>query len=199
MSGYLRYDNFHFDGEGYFANLTIPNLEVNYLFKNDVVKNWFKNSEINIQLMDILHHLTNGDLSIFRKIFIEFCQSSFSYFDVSGNEPERFYHAFVLGLIVSLRNNYTIRSNRESGYGRYDIMLIPKDKNERAFIFEFKKVDKFEKENMQSAMEDAKKQIKEKKYAQELLELGMNNIYNIAAVFEKKEIEVEIWSETNDK
>lgn len=193
MSGYLRFDNLVLDEVTYYADLRIPNKEVQYLFETEIVTGWFSINTISYDLPDILHNLTKGDLNIFRKTFIEFCISSFSYFDVSGNEPEKFYHAFVLGMIVTLRKSYMIKSNRESGYGRYDIMLIPHDKTGRGIIFEFKKVDISDKEDFSSAMTAAKKQISDKKYAVELQGLGVNNIVNIVAVFDKKEVEVEVF------
>jgi len=119
--------------------------------------------------------------------------SCFSYFDVSGEESEKFYYAFVLGMVVSLRDKYEITSNRESGYGRYDVMMIPKDKGKRGIIFEFKKVDKFEKETIEIAMENAKKQVIEKDYESELRVRGIENIVRLAAVFEGKNMEVEIF------
>ena len=77
----------------------------------------------------------------------EVALSTFSSFEQrKGNpsgksEPERFYHGFVLGLLVELRDKYEVQSNRESGYGRYDVMIIPRDKNSQAVIIEFKVID----------------------------------------------------------
>ena len=193
MSGYLRYDNFVQEEEVWYADLKIPNREVKYLFESEVIKKWFSNMRGSLRLDSVLTNLTEGDLKLFKKMFIQFCQSSFSYFDVSGQESEKFYHAFVLGMIVSLRDQYTIKSNRESGYGRYDIMMIPKALNKRGIIFEFKKVDTFENEDFDTALLDAKKQINEKQYVEELRTLGVKNIACIAAVFDKKEVRVDIF------
>lgn len=193
MSGYLRYDNYNYDekAELYFADLRIPNKEVSSLFRNDVIRKWFHDTSGDHTIDSILSNLTNGDLDSFKYSFIDFCISSFSYFDVSGKEPEKFYHAFVLGMIISLRDQYLIKSNRESGYGRYDIMLIPKDISQRAIIFEFKRVNHHADEDFTTAFQDAKKQIIEKQYANELLALGIQNIVNVVAVFDKKEVKVE--------
>ena len=201
MSGYLRYDNLKKDEFTLldYAELSIPNTEVLYLFLNDVIRNWFIPNSGEIQLNNILQNLTTGDLDIFRKTFTDFCLNSFSYYDVSGEQPEKFYHAFVLGLIISLRDKYIIKSNRESGYGRYDIMLIPKELNHRGIIFEFKKLDQHDKENFAEAVKAAKKQITEKKYASELQALGVNNIINVVAVFDKKEVKVEWYADGNNK
>ncbi len=102
----------------------------------------------------------------------------FSYFD-SGNkpsgetEPERFYHGFVLGMMVNLADAYHIRSNRESGYGRYDVMLEPLDKSGKAFIFEFKVLNPYEDERtLADALVHAHAQIEKMKYETELLAKG---------------------------
>ena len=100
-----------------------------------------------------------------------------SYFD-SGNrpaesEPERFYHGFVLGLLVELRGRYTVTSNRESGYGRYDIMLEPNRRENDAIIIEFKVYDSDEEKSLQDTVQSALKQIEEKAYAQILIEKGI--------------------------
>ncbi|MBP7562255.1 MAG: AAA family ATPase [Candidatus Cloacimonetes bacterium] len=191
MSGYLRYDNLVENYFSWSADLKIPNKEVQYLFETQVIKSWFNLANQDIQLDNVLDELTRGDLDSFIKAFTDFCLDSFSYFDVSGNEPERFYHAFVLGMITSLRPRYTIRSNRESGYGRYDIMMIPADKNQRGFIFEFKKIDQYEKENFETALQNAKNQVVQKNYARELLDQGIQTIVYVVAVFDKKEVKAE--------
>ena len=191
MSGYLRYDNLVQKGLVWYADLKIPNKEVQYLFEEEIIKSWFSKTQNNLKLDNILYELCQGDIDVFKRTFTDFCQNSFSYYDVSGEQPEKFYHAFVLGLIVSLRDEYTIRSNRESGYGRYDIMLIPQNKKQRGVIFEFKKVDREYGENFETAFIDAKKQITEKKYASELLAQGVENIVNVIAVFDKKDVKIE--------
>ena len=77
--------------------------------------------------MKNLRTLITGDIKSFGALFKEFVINNISYFDVSGKEPEKVYHAFVLGMLVSLSNTYEVKSNKESGYGRYDVMIIPKD------------------------------------------------------------------------
>lgn len=103
---------------------------------------------------------------------------TFSFFD-SGNkpseekEPERFYHGFVLGMVVNLANVYHIRSNRESGYGRYDVILEPVDKKDKAFIFEFKVLNSYEDEKtLEDVLANAHVQIEKMKYETELIAKG---------------------------
>ena len=84
--------------------------------------------------------------------------------DVGENTAENFYHAFVLGMLVGLKDFYYVNSNRESGFGRYDIMLEPKDKNGNCFIIEFKVLDNLLESTIEETIKNAKKQIVEKKY-----------------------------------
>jgi len=121
---------------------------------------------------------------------------TFSSFD-SGNkpsdqtEPERFYHGFVLGMIMNLSNTYRIRSNRESGYGRYDVMMIPLDKNEKAFIFEFKVLDSDENEiTLEDTLANAHIQIDEKQYEAELISEGFmpQQIRKYGFAFQEKNV-----------
>ena len=104
--------------------------------------------------------------------------NTFSFFD-SGkrpsaeSEPERFYHGFVLELLVELEDRYYISSNRESGFGRYDVILEPRDKNENAYIIEFKVYDPEKEKTLEDSVKNALVQIEEKKYATELIKRGI--------------------------
>ena len=115
----------------------------------------------------------------------------FSYFDVGKNTAESFYHAFILGMLVGLKDSYYVKSNRESGYGRYDIMLEPKEKN--SFIMEFKIAKEMEEKELKAKIKEAKEQIKDKKYEQELKERGFKNITKMVFVCNGKEIKMEIF------
>ena len=104
--------------------------------------------------------------------------NTFSYFDSgnkpSGEEPERFYHGFVLGLIVDLQGRYFVSSNRESGYGRYDVMLEPRNtKEDDGIILEFKVHDPKEEATLGDTVEAAHRQIAEKQYAARLAAHGI--------------------------
>ena len=104
--------------------------------------------------------------------------NTFSFFDTGNKpseetEPERFYHGFVLGMVVDLADRYTVRSNRESGYGRYDVMIKPLDKQEKAFIFEFKVLNRDDDETvLEDTVANALRQIEQKEYAAELAAEG---------------------------
>ena len=110
--------------------------------------------------------LTTGDTEIFAELLQSFIFNSMSSFDVPNNEPERSYHLFVLGIVVMLQNRYVVNSNKESGLGRYDIMVIPKDHTKPALVVEFKKTRRGE--SLEVAAQKALDQILEKKYTVEL-------------------------------
>ena len=120
---------------------------------------------------------------------------TFSSFDAGKkpsekNQPERFYHGFVLGLLAELRDQYEIRSNRESGYGRYDVMLTPLNKNDNAIIIEFKVHEPEEETSLQDTVQSALAQIDERNYDAELLVRGIpaDRIRHYGFAFEGKKI-----------
>lgn len=113
----------------------------------------------------------------------------FSYHDFGG-EPEKVYHALVTGLQIWIPNTHEIKSNRESGYGRYDITIIPRnsqaggtDRGQTGYVIEFKTVDKEDNETVETAAAAALEQIETKKYETELIERGIKNIKKLAVVF----------------
>ena len=122
----------------------------------------------------------------------EICENMISSFDGTGKSaPENFYHGLVIGLLVELRNRYEIKSNRESGLGRYDVMLRPKNIGDNAIIIEFKSRRRSENTKTLEELADmALKQIEEKKYENELIEAGYSKEYikKYAFVFAGKEL-----------
>ena len=119
---------------------------------------------------------------------------TFSYYDtgkgLSFSAPERFYHGFVLGLLVDMRMQYQILSNRESGFGRYDVMLIPKKENLNAYVLEFKVYDQEEEKDLEETVKSGLSQIKDKNYDADLLAKGISKdrIYHYCFAFEGKKI-----------
>ncbi|PRX16917.1 PD-(D/E)XK nuclease superfamily protein [Orenia metallireducens] len=189
LSGYLRASDSERRGARLYCNLEIPNQEVKYIYE-EIVLDWFEENITSQKLKLMLEALTNGDIEVFSSVFREFVLNSMSSFDIGGNEPEKVYHAFVLGLLLNLRDSYQVKSNRESGYGRYDVMIIPDKKDKLGIIMEFKKVNEYKKESLEEAVEDALKQIKEKRYKQELLAQGIDNVLEIGIAFSGKEVAV---------
>ena len=169
----------------------IPNFEIKTLFY-DIVRNWFKDKVVGNDLRSILKDLVTLNLSEFEKKFRVLVREMFSYMDVGENTAENFYHAFVLGMLVGLRDTYYVNSNRESGFGRYNIMLEPQDKSGNSFIIEFKVADDFEESTIEEVIANAKKQIEEKGYESNLRERGFNNITKMVFAFKGKECKMEI-------
>jgi hypothetical protein len=186
FTGYLKAEEINnIDGD-IIVKMSIPNKEVHALFK-DIVIGWFSNVNANENLGDMLKALIKGDIETFDIMFSKTIEKTLSYFDLNG-ESERFYHAFVLGMLVALEETHYIRSNRESGYGRYDVMVIPKDKNQLGLIIEFKKVNKRRNETLEEAVKKALDQIENKKYNIEMKELGIDKILELAIAFDGKEV-----------
>jgi hypothetical protein len=190
MSGYLKSVNVDIQEDGVYCSLKAPNKEVYYFFRN-MLEKWLNETVKGGSVTEMLKALLGGDVKTFYKIFATTVERSVSYHDVGEDKSESFYHAFVLGILVHLDKDYEIKSNRESGYGRYDVMIIPKDKSKKGIIMEFKKVDKFENETVETALKSALAQIEEKKYDTELRGMGINNIIKIGIVFNGKIVKMD--------
>lgn len=167
--------------------LKIPNEEVKIAFTK-MIRNWFSQSTKPLFLSSILHELTEGNINNFKDMLTNYLEEVLSYFDVKGKEPERFYHALVLGMIVELKNTHTITSNRESGYGRYDVMVVPYDNNKPGIIIEFKKVNKANNETLAVAAQKGLDQIEEKQYALSLKTKKIQRAIAISIAFLGKKI-----------
>ena len=174
------------------CKVQILNYEIKALFE-DIVEDWFNDKVIGNDLRTILKDLVTLNLNEFRDKFKVLVRQMFSYMDVGENTAENFYHAFVLGMLVGLKDTYYVNSNRESGFGRYDIMLEPKDKNGNSFIMEFKVLKDGEEKTLKETIENAKKQIEEKKYEESLKERGFKNITKMVYAFNGKEVEMEAY------
>lgn len=168
------------------CKLRIPNVEVAELYRSTIL-DWFKNSIHLSKYNLLLKSLISGDIDTFSRIFGDFMVSSVSIFDTSPEEPEKIYHAFVLGMLLGLKDSHEVKSNRESGYGRYDVMLIPKNKNELGIIMEFKKITSYDQMNPEEAAASALKQIEEKNYRQDLIDRGICKILYLGLAFKGKQ------------
>jgi hypothetical protein len=120
-----------------------------------MVLSWFEQSIHENKYRLLLSSLTTGDIDTFSQIFQEFMLSSVSVFDVPSEDSEKIYHGFILGMLIGLKDRYEVKSNRESGLGRYDFMLIPKNPSDLGVVMEFKKIGRFEKTTLEAAVESA--------------------------------------------
>lgn len=194
-SGYLKvvsYDNYTDEKTQPQYELALTNLEVRLMFQN-MIHNWFSEAEEDYN--DFIKAMLINDLDAMNEYMNRVALTTFSYFDVgrkpSGEEPERFYHGFVLGLMVDLQGRYLIRSNQESGFGRYDVMLEPRNPDsDPAVIMEFKVRSKRKEASLEETLQAAKKQIEERQYAVQLLERGIpkEKIYSYGFVFDGKNV-----------
>lgn len=185
FSGYLTIDATPSYGTP--CQLRIPNVEVMELYRSMIV-DWFKSSIQEPKYRMLMSSLVTGDIDTFSTIFKEFMISSVSVFDVPAEESEKLYHAFVLGMLVGLKDHYEVKSNRESGLGRYDVMLIPKNPQDLGILMEFKKLDPFKKTDLETAAASALKQIEDKQYARELLDRGVLRIMCMGFAFDGKQV-----------
>ena len=195
-SGYLCIESYKEVGrlKRKIYGLKLTNLEVERMFKV-MIEQWFGEEKFNYN--GFVKSLLNGDIESMNEYMNRVTRGVISYFDTgktpSDEEPERFYHGLVLGLMVDQVDNYILSSNRESGFGRYDIMLEPIDKNNEklpGIVIEFKVFNQKKEDTLEETVENALRQIKEKDYDAELIKRGVKeeNIQHYGFAFRGKEV-----------
>ena len=184
-SGYLTKDEKQEkESDSNVYNLKIPNKEIRKYFGNMFLNRFF-GTEVKTNIL--MKALEGGDIKKFEKTLGEIMISMLSHFDLD-KEMEKIYQVFMIGLVGFFMGKYEIISNDESGYGRYDLAMIPIKSNEKAYLMEFK-ISKTKK-GMEESAEKALKQIDEKKYDTKLKARGIKNILKIGIAFYGKEVKV---------
>ncbi|MDD6072499.1 MAG: AAA family ATPase [Clostridiales bacterium] len=193
-SGYLKVVKFEEKtraGQDVLYDLNLTNAEVEDMFFG-MVRGWFNKARVDYN--DFVKSLLLGDVEAMNEYMECVTEQIFSSFDTgikpSKSQPERFYHGFVLGLIVDLSDRYVITSNRESGFGRYDVVIEPKDKKEDAIILEFKVFNSKKETSLEETVGSALTQIEEKNYAADLIARGIpaEHIRRYGFAFEGKKV-----------
>lgn len=195
-SGYLKVKKLKIQVSDYgewrqIYNLELTNFEVRIMFQN-MIRGWFATSS---NYNDFIRALIIDDLDAMNTYMNRVAFTTFSYFDTGSKaseyaEPERFYHGFVLGLMVDLRDKYIITSNRESGFGRYDVLLEPRHDDLDALILEFKVFQPGKESSLEDTVKSALNQIEQKNYEASLTEKGIpqDKIRKYGFAFEGKHI-----------
>ena len=198
-SGYLKVlqvieEDTFFGGIERTYELALTNVEVIQMFAK-FIKGWFHKPTVESNYNEFVRNLLQNNIKKMNTFMNKVALETISSFDTGTKpseytEPERFYHGFVLGLLVELKPKYEVLSNRESGYGRYDVMLVPKNVTDKAYIFEFKVHDPDEEKTLEDTVQAALQQIEDKKYMTTLLEKGIpkDNIYCYGFAFEGKKV-----------
>ncbi len=190
FSGYLKAENMRQEQENRSYELSIPNREVMFVYKQ-FISQWIEQQVGDEAIPQMLSALIAGQIKPFQHFLKQFVIRVFSYMDTQGSEPESFYHAFILGLLVNLESRYHIRSNRESGFGRYDILLIPKSPHDKGIVIELKSPFLEDKQSLEDALAEAIVQLKTKKYSLELSSQGISDILQLAIAVQGKEVMIQ--------
>lgn len=173
--------------------LEVPNREVKTVFTT-IIRSWINAGPVkNDRLELMLQALDENNMNVFQRVLNEFVVDTLSYYDTSGRDPEKVYQAFLLGMLVS-SGAYEVSSNRESGLGRYDILLRPHDISKQGIIMELKVYNQLFDETVESVLASALKQIEDKQYDSILRAAGVTSVLKMAITFDGKRV----WVKTQE-
>ncbi len=186
-AGYLKVIKSELGDFQLIAQLAIPNKEVRFVY-SQIVSEWFSDALGLKSYEYFTRSLINGDMERFKLYLATYIMQSGSYFDFNCHTPEQIFHIFILGLVVGLRDKYIISSNKESGLGRFDVMFMPKDKNNAGIILEFKTSPT--PQTLKDKADNALEQIKKRHYLQELKQHRLQKVLAIGLAFCGKEMDL---------
>ncbi|MDF1827346.1 MAG: AAA family ATPase [Legionellaceae bacterium] len=187
FSGYLNARPTHFGDDGEITcQVSIPNREVSGAYAR-FVKSWYQHA-LNDDYKTLLEALIHGRVEQFQALLQTYIEQSLSYFDLGKKTPEKIYHVFILGLLAGLRSEYLIQSNKEAGYGRFDLALVPHDATKLGIMMEFKSVD--EHDDLDASAQGALNQIKQHHYTSLLQQHGIKKQLALGIAFSGKQVVV---------
>ena len=169
------------------AKIAIPNKEVRFIY-DKIIAGWYSQAISMESYNNFIQSIVEGNMDKFKMYITSYIMQSGSYFDFNSNTSEQIFHVCILGLVVGLRDRYNIHSNKESGLGRFDVICIPKDKEERAILLEFKVSDAAE--LLIEKAKEALLQIKEKQYIELLKQEEIKSVLAIGLAFYGKQMEL---------
>ncbi|WP_298550325.1 AAA family ATPase [uncultured Parabacteroides sp.] len=192
FSGYLKASDPVKDHDDLMEyTLQVPNREVRTVFFT-IIRSWINNGPVKNERLELmLQALKEKNMPIFQRTLNDFVVNTLSYYDTNGREPEKVYQAFLLGMLVS-SGAYEVSSNRESGLGRYDILLRPRDPNGQGVIMELKLYDPVYDKSVESVLDSALQQIEDRQYAATLQAAGITDILKMAITFDGKRVWVKM-------
>ncbi|MCB9740760.1 MAG: AAA family ATPase [Deltaproteobacteria bacterium] len=186
FSGYLRANAAVPDGRRLLAELQVPNREVGVALRGLFEDFFDRGLGGEDRTAQLCRALLSGDVETFERLLEALLLASLSYHDVAGPRPEAVYQAFVVGLLVRLDATHEVRSNREAGHGRVDVLVSPRRPAEAGVVLELKVIDARRGETAQSALASALRQVRERDYAAALRERGAGVVHQLGAVFDGK-------------
>lgn len=188
FSGYLNARPTHFRDDGEITcQVSIPNREVIGAYAR-FVKNWYQHA-LNDDYKTLLDALIHGRVEQFQELLQAYIEQSLSYFDLGKKTPEKIYHVFMLGLLAGLRSEYLIQSNKEAGFGRFDLALIPHDAAKLGIVMEFKSVE--DDDELAASAQGALSQIKHHHYTRLLQQHGIQKQLALGVAFSGKRVIVQ--------
>jgi hypothetical protein len=186
-AGYLKVLSSKLQDHRFMAQIAIPNKEVSFVY-DQIIEKWFSKA-ISLQSYDkFIQSLMSNDIIKFKHYLTTYIMQTGSYFDFNSNTPEQIFHVFVLGLVVGLREHYAIHSNQEAGFGRFDVIFMPKNNKSNGILLEFKTA-KTSKQLVAKAKE-ALAQIKDKNYLESFKQHGVESVLAMGLAFCGKQLEL---------